>query len=166
MMKKFLMVMALVCMMMIGTAALADGPVLFVELPEDALMIEDVQFDDGDFIQTYQLSGGARVQMLRYAAFDMTLEDLAEGEWTGYTQKQTMDIAQVSGCPASGLMLKYKDEAGTSLTVYLIMVEAEEQKLLMTAAFPDSLGEEKIASDVEVWLNTMTVSGIEDGEVG
>jgi len=164
-MKKFFMVMALVCMM-IGTAAQADGPVLFVELPEDALMIEDVQFDDGDFIQTYQLSGGARVPMLRYAAFDMTLEDLAEGEWTGYTQKQAMDIAQVSGYPASGLMLKYKDEAGTSLTVYLIMVEAEEQKLLMTASFPDSLGEEQIASAVEVWLNTMTVSGIEDGEVG
>ena len=164
-MKKFFMVMALVCMM-ISTAALADGPVLFVELPEDALMIEDVQFDDGDFIQTYQLSDGARVQMLRYAAFDMTLEDLAEGEWTGYTQEQAMDIAQVSGCPASGLMLKYKDEAGMSLTVYLIMVEAEAQKLLMTAAFPDSLGEEQIASAVEVWLNTMTVSGIEDGEVG
>ena len=165
-MKKLVMMLALVCAVLLGAAASADGPVLLVELPEDALMVENVQFEDGDFIQTYQLSGGVRVQILRYAAFDMTLEDLAEGEWTGYTDLQTMDITEVGGCPAQGVKLAYRDEAGTDTTVYMIMADAQGQKLLMTAAFPAEIGEEQIETDVNAWLTTMTITGFDNEEVG
>ena len=50
--------------LMLTGAAFADqenAPVMLVKLPEDAQMVENVAFDDGDFIQTYQLSGGAYV---------------------------------------------------------------------------------------------------------
>ena len=165
-MNKMLMMLALMCAMMLGAAALADGPVLMLELPEDALLVEDVQFEDGDFIQTYQLPGGVRVQMLRYAAFDMTLTDLAEGEWTGYTGLQTLDITQVDGCPAQGVTLTHRDEAGGETIVYMVMAEAEGQKLLLTAAFPAEIGGEKAQADVNAWLSTMTIAGFEDEEVG
>ena len=69
--KGFFALLLAVCML--PALALATGSVLMVELPQDAQMVENVEFDDGDFIQTYQLSGGARVQLLRYASFDMTL---------------------------------------------------------------------------------------------
>lgn len=164
-MKKMLMMLALVCAMLLGACALADGPVLLVELPEDALLIEDVQFDDGDFIQTYQLAGGVQVQMLRYATFDMTLAELADGEWTGYTAAQPMEIEQVGGCPAEGLRLAYQNENGDAWTVYMMSVEAQ-QRLLFTAVFPNELGQEQIEATVSGWLNTMAVMGGENEEVG
>ena len=160
------MVLVVVCAMMLGAAALADGPVLMLELPDDALMIEDVQFEDGDFIQTYQLSGGVRVQMLRYAAFDMTLTDLAEGEWTGYTDLQVLALADMNGCLAEGIRLTHRDEAGNEVIVYMVMADAMGQKLLLSAVFPSEMGEEKIEADMNAWLATMSVVGFENEEVG
>lgn len=77
----------------------APRSVLLVQLPEDAQMIENIEFEDGDFIQTYQLSGGARVQLLRYADFDMTLEELVQSEWTGATDVSAVDISSISAIP-------------------------------------------------------------------
>lgn len=165
-MKKLVMMMTMMLALLMGANALADGPVLMVELPEDAQMIENVQFEDGDFIQTYQLAGGVRVQILRYAAFDMTLEDLAEGEWTGYIDARAMAITEVSGCPAQGLRLQYTDDAGAEMTVCMIMVQAQGQTLLFTAVFPAEIGEAQIEAEMNAWLNTMCVSGLEDEEVG
>ena len=68
-MKKILMWLTVLALMLTG-AAFADqenAPVMLVKLPEDAQMVENVAFDDGDFVQTYQLNGGAYVQLLRYA---------------------------------------------------------------------------------------------------
>ena len=79
--KAFFALLALA--LLLPAAALGDGPVLLVHLPQDAQMVENIAFDDGDFIQTYQLSGGANVQLLRYQAFDMTIDDLVASEWTG-----------------------------------------------------------------------------------
>lgn len=74
-----------VALLMLLTCAWAEDAssraVLLVQLPEDAQMIENVEFEDGDFIQTYQLSGGAHVQLLRYAGFDMTLDELVQSDW-------------------------------------------------------------------------------------
>ena len=72
--KKLLGALLLGAALLLPALALADGPVLLVELPEDAVMVENVTFEDGDFIQSYQLAGGSQVQLLRYARFDMTLE--------------------------------------------------------------------------------------------
>lgn len=61
-MKKIWIIGLLTLALLLAGAAFADqedAPVLLVQLPEDAQMVENVAFDDGDFIQTYQLSGGA-----------------------------------------------------------------------------------------------------------
>ena len=65
-MKKIWIIGLLTLALLLAGAAFADqedAPVLLVQLPEDAQMVENVAFDDGDFIQTYQLSGGAYVQL-------------------------------------------------------------------------------------------------------
>ena len=91
-MKKILMWLTVLALMLTG-AAFADqenAPVMLVKLPEDAQMVENVAFDDGDFIQTYQLSGGAYVQLLRYAQGDVTLDGIVAGDWPGATDIQSM----------------------------------------------------------------------------
>ena len=78
-MKKIWIVGLLTLALLLAGAAFADqedAPVLLVQLPEDAQMVENVAFDDGDFIQTYQLSGGAYVQLLRYMQSDVTIDGL------------------------------------------------------------------------------------------
>ena len=51
-MKKILMWLTVLALMLTG-AAFADqenAPVMLVKLPEDAQMVENVAFDDGDFL--------------------------------------------------------------------------------------------------------------------
>ena len=95
-MKKILMWLTVLALMLTG-AAFADqenAPVMLVKLPEDAQMVENVAFDDGDFIQTYQLSGGAYVQLLRYAQGDVTLDGIVAGDWPGATDIQSMALGR------------------------------------------------------------------------
>jgi len=98
-MKRFFAALVL----MLALPALAAASVLMVELPEDAQMVENVAFDDGDFIQTYQLSGGASVQLVRYASFEMTLGELFASEWVGATDVRELGVSEIGGCPAQGL---------------------------------------------------------------
>ena len=155
MMKRLWMVLAVLALLC-PALALADGPVLLVELPEDAQMIEDVQFDDGDFIQTVQLDGGATVQLLRYASFDMTLGELAEGEWTGYTEMRALPIAQVGAYPAQGLRLDWAQE-GAAVDVTLLLVQAGDQTLILQAVFPQAMGQEAIDAAVQAMLDSLDV---------
>ena len=122
-------------MMLIPAMAFAQGNVLMVELPEEAQMVENVAFDDGDFIQTVQLPGGAQVQLLRYAAFDMTLGDLFASEWVGATDVRELDIAEVGGYPAQGLRFAYQEEGQQALDVALVVVDAGET-LVFSVVFP------------------------------
>ena len=46
--KKLLGALLLGAALLLPALALADGPVLLVELPEDAVMVENVTFEDGD----------------------------------------------------------------------------------------------------------------------
>ena len=163
MMKKLAVALLTLCLLL--SAALADGPVLLVELPEDAQMIESVEFDDGDFIQTYQLAEGVQVQILRYASFDLTLDDLAEGEWNGFASAEKLALEAIGDCPAQGMRLTYAQE-GEQVEVYMIIAEAQGQTLLFEAVFPSSLGDEAIEAYMNGWLGTMTVSGAENAEVG
>ena len=104
-MKKILMWLTVLALMLTG-AAFADqenAPVMLVKLPEDAQMVENVAFDDGDFIQTYQLSGGAYVQLLRYMQSDVTIDGLVAGDWPGATNVQALDLKTVGGCAAQGV---------------------------------------------------------------
>lgn len=154
-MKRFLTVL-LVLALLLPALALADGPLLLVELPETAQLVEDVQFDDGDFIQTYQLDGGATVQLLRYAAFGMTLDELAEGEWTGYTALRALPLELVGAWPAQGLRLDWAQE-DEAIDVTLVLVEADGQTLLLQAAFPQEMGKEAIDAAVQAMLDSLDV---------
>lgn len=157
-MKKWMNVLLLCAALLLPALSLADGPVLLVELPDDAQMIENVAFEDGDFIQSYQLSGGAQVQLLRYASFDMTLEELAASDWPGYTTAAKLDVRHVGGCPASGLRLTSPAGDGSALEVTLVLVDAGAYTLIFSAVCPQGAD----AQAVETMLSTMNV--LETGE--
>lgn len=163
----------LLCMLLLVPAfALAGGPVLLVDLPQDAQMIENIAFDDGDFIQTYQLSGGASVQLLRYQAFDMTLGDLIASEWAGCTDVREAAVTSVGGCPAHGLRFAYQQEGQEALDVTLILVEAQGATLVFEAVYPAALGAAQIDASVQAMIGSMdlmmdgAVTADENAEVG
>lgn len=110
-MKKIWMcVLALI--LMLPVPALAEGPVLLIELPEGAQMTESVEFEDGDFIQSYQM-GGVQAQLLRYAGFDMTLDDLVASDWAENCGVEPLSLTGVSGYPAQGArIMQAIDESG------------------------------------------------------
>ena len=143
---------ALLIGLMLPVMALAEGPALQTQLPEDAALVENVEFDDGDFIRTYSLADGTSVQMLRYGSFDMTLEDLAEGEWTGYSAMETLELQAVDGYPAQGVHLT-TGEDNDELNVYIVMVNADGQTLI----FQVVLGKDADLTRVQDWLGGLRV---------
>ncbi|MCI6373720.1 MAG: hypothetical protein MR821_00285 [Clostridiales bacterium] len=157
-MKKWMNVLLLCAALLLPALSLADGPVLLVELPDDAQMIENVAFEDGDFIQSYQLAGGTQVQLLRYASFGMTLEELAGSDWPDATAAAKLDVKHVGGCPASGLRLTSPAGDGSVLEVTLVLVDAGAYTLIFSAVCPQGAD----AQAVETMLSTMNV--LETGE--
>ena len=147
----------LVLMLMIPMLAAAENAVLLVELEQNAQMVGNIAFEDGDFIQTYQLAGGAQVQLLRYASFDMTLGDLFASEWVGATDVRELGVSEISGCPAQGLRFAYQEEGQQALDVTLIVVDAGET-LVFTAVYPQATGAEQIDAQLQAMLASMTVS--------
>lgn len=169
---KKIMALLLCMLLLVPALALAGGPVLLVDLPQDAQMIENIAFDDGDFIQTYQLSGGASVQLLRYQAFDMTLGDLIASEWAGCTDVREAAVTSVGGCPAHGLRFAYQQEGQEALDVTLILVEAQGATLVFEAVYPAALGTAQIDASVQAMIGSMdlmmdgAVTADENAEVG
>lgn len=158
-MKKALTIF-LMLMLMLPAMAFAQGSVLLVELEQDAQMVENVAFEDGDFIQTYQLSGGAYVQLLRYASFDMNLGDLIASEWVGATDVRVLEVSEISGHPAQGLRFAYQEEGQDALDVTLVVVDANET-LVFSAVYPKNLGAAQIDAAVQAMLGSMSVSSEE-----
>lgn len=154
---KKIMAIAMLLALMLPAMALAAGPVLLVELPQDAQMIENIAFDDGDFIQTYQLTGGANVQLLRYQAFDMTLGDLIASEWAGCTNVKEATVSSVGGYQAGGLRFDYQQEGEEALDVTLILVDADGATLVFEAVFPKALGDMQIGAMVQKMIDSMDV---------
>ena len=150
-MKKILMWLTVLALMLTG-AAFADqenAPVMLVKLPEDAQMVENVAFDDGDFIQTYQLSGGAYVQLLRYAQGDVTLDGIVAGDWPGATDIQAVALETVGGYAAKGLMLSVEPEDEEAVRVALVY----------QAVYPQRLGDDQIDDAVQRMVDSMDVLG-------
>ena len=160
-MKKMLIGLLTLALLLVG-AAFADendAPVLLVQLPEDAQMVENVAFDDGDFIQTYQLSGGAYVQLLRYAQGDVTLDGIVAGDWPGATDIQSMALKTVGGYEAKGLMLSVEPEDDEALRVALVLVSADGCTLVYQAVYPQRLGQDQIDDAVQRMVDSMDVLG-------
>ena len=147
----------LLALMLLAGSALAEDHVLLVELEEGAQMVENVAFDDGDFIQTYQLAGGAQVQLVRYASFDMTLGDLIASEWVGATDVRELGVSEIGGCPAQGLRFSYFEAGQEALDVTLVVVDASET-LVFSAVYPQELGAAQIDAQVQAMLSSMSVS--------
>ena len=164
-MKKYLAAMLVSGIMMLPFYALSEGMVLMVELPEDAQMVENIAFEDGDFIQTYQLNEGVKVQILRYESLGMTLEEMAYGEWAGYKHSEKMAITEIDGYPAEGIRLEYEEE-GNKLTVYLLMMDVQGQKLIFQAMFGGEMDAQQMDESMNAWINTMTIHNPEEMEVG
>lgn len=111
-MKRIGMLTGLLALLLVPALALAQGPVLLVELPESAQLTENVEFEDGDFIQSYQVDG-AQVQLLRYAGFDMTLEELVASDWAENCGTEPLALDDISGYPAEGVLIRQAlDESG------------------------------------------------------
>lgn len=151
------MIVLLALLMLMPAMALGQNAVLLVELEQDAQMIENIAFEDGDFIQTYQLSGGASVQLLRYASFDMTLGDLFASEWVGATDVRELGVSEISGYPAQGLRFAYQEEGQEALDVTLAVIDAGET-LVFTAVYPQALGTAQIDAQIEAMISSMSVS--------
>ena len=161
-MKKIWIVGLLTLALLLAGAAFADqedAPVLLVQLPEDAQMVENVAFDDGDFIQTYQLSGGAYVQLLRYMQSDVTIDGLVAGDWPGATDIQSMSLETVGGCAAKGLMLSVEPEDEEAVRVALVLVSADRCALVYQAVYPQRLGDDQIDDAVQRMVDSMDVLG-------
>ena len=156
MMKRMLAAL-LALMLLMPAMALGQNAVLLVDLEQDAQMIENIAFEDGDFIQTYQLSGGASVQLVRYASFDMTLGDLFASEWVGATDVRELGVSEISGYPAQGLRFAYQEEWQEALDVTLAVIDAGET-LVFTAVYPQALGTAQIDAQIEAMLSSMSVS--------
>lgn len=160
-MKKIVMGLIVLALLLVGAAfaETEDAPVLLVQLPEDAQMVENVAFDDGDFIQTYQLNGGAYVQLLRYMQPDVTLDGLVAGDWPGATNIQSMTLETVGGCAAQGLMLNVALEDEEAVRVALVLVSADGSTLVYQAVYPQRLGEDQINDAVQRMVDSMDVLG-------
>ena len=148
----------LLLLMLMPVMALAEGPVLETSLPENAQLVENVEFEDGDFIRTYQMEDSTTVQMLRYSAFDMTLDDLAEGEWTGYTAREELELSALDGYPAEGVHLMTGD-VENGFDVFIVLVRVQEQTLI----FQPVLGTGADLTRVQEWLSDMRV--VQEDEV-
>ena len=163
-MKKILMWLTVLALMLTG-AAFADqenAPVMLVKLPEDAQMVENVAFDDGDFIQTYQLSGGAYVQLLRYAQGDVTLDGIVAGDWPGATDIQSMaleTVATLDNGVVGHLMLSVEPEDEEAVRVALVLVSADRCALVYQAVYPQRLGDDQIDDAVQRMVDSMDVLG-------
>ena len=117
------------------------------------------RIDDGDFIQTYQLSGGAYVQLLRYMQSDVTIDGLVAGDWPGATNVQALDLKTVGGCAAQGVLMNVAPEDDEALRVALVLVSADHCALVYQAVYPQRLGTDQIDDAVQHMVDSMDVLG-------
>ena len=156
------------CLLIVSMTASAENfsrPLLFLNLPQDAQMIENVQFDDGDFIQTYQLSGSAHITLLRYAD-DMNAQELMRSEWENASNVVNLGISPISGCKTDAIRFICKDIDETSLMVTILTVGVGSDTLVFEAVYPTRIVEEQITATIDEIIKTMTVMNVNDSELG
>ena len=154
--------------------ALADAPVLLAQLPESAQMVENVEFEGGDFIQTYQLEDGATVQLLRYTGFAMTMDELIASDWPVNSGVEMQAMTEISGFPAqhahilqaydeSGYPVKADGGPGGVMAIDLVLVNVDDTTLILQCIDKDGAG---TGDAFKALLNSLQVLGGENAEVG
>lgn len=167
---------ALLALMLLAlpTLSLADAPVLLVDLPESAQMMENVEFDNGDFIQTYQLDGGATVQLLRYSGFAMTVDELIASDWPVNAGVEMQEMMEISGYPAqyahilqaydeNGYPVKAGGGPGGVMAVDLVLVNVDGTTLIYQSV---DKGGEGTDIAVKAMIESLQVQGAQSAEVG
>ena len=158
---------------MIPALALAGSPVLLVDLPQDAQMIENIAFDDGDFIQTYQLEEGIAVQLLRFSGFEMAIDELISSDWPLNCGIVMQEMTELSGVPArhahilqaydeSGYPVKEAGASGGVMAIDLIVVNTDGAALIFQSISKPGADAETMAAIIE----SLKIQGMEEAEVG
>lgn len=170
-------VIAALMLVLLPVLALAAGPVMLVELPESAQMIENVEFDNGDFIQSYQMEDGVNVQLLRYTGFTMTLEDMIASDWPVNARYELYEGTEISGYPVArahiwqpvdegGYPVKAKDTKGQEsermMEIDLILVTVDHATLIYQDTYLTDESEEILRSIID----SLSIQGSETAEVG
>ncbi len=159
--------------------ALADAPVLLVDLPEDAQMVENVAFEGGDFIQTYQTASGVTVQLIRYSGYEATIEDLIASDWPVNCAYNLEEMTELSGFPArhasifqvidrDGYPVKAAQGAALRdgeqmMEIDLVVVNVDGTTLIYQGSYLS--GQEAGDSSLTI-LDSLQVQGGESAEVG
>ena len=154
--------------------ALADAPVLLAQRPESAQMVENVEFEGGDFIQTYQLEDGATVQLLRYTGFAMTMDELIASDWPVNSGVEMQAMTEISGFPAqhahilqaydeSGYPVKADGGPGGVMAIDLVLVNVDDTTLILQCIDKGGVG---TGDAFKALLNSLQVLGGENAEVG
>ena len=169
--------MAALLLLLLPVLSLADAPVLLVDLPETAQMVEDVGFDNGDFIQTYQLEGGVTVQLLRYSGFTMTMDELIASDWPVNSGVEMHEMAEISGYPAQhahiwqlldkdGYPVKAQSgelkDGEKMMEIDLILVSADGATLIYQDTY---LSGQRGDSTIAI-IESLQVQGAQEAEVG
>ena len=154
--------------------AFADAPVMLVDLPESAQMVENVEFDNGDFIQTYQLDSGVTVQLLRYTGFTMAMDELIASDWPVNAGVEMQPMTELSGYPAqhahilqaydeSGYPVKADGSAGGVMAIDLVLVNADNAALIVQIIDRGGEGTDAV---VKAIIESLQVQGGDHAEVG
>lgn len=171
-MKKKTVLLFALLLTLLCSLSLADGPVLCFTLPEDAVMIENVDFGDGEFIETYQLPGGVMVQSLRFMTDSLTLDALIAGDWATCSAVQAGEISEISGCPAEsrtvtqridaqGYPVASAQDAGVDeMRIELVAAHPQGCTLVMQIILPED-ADGQIAQNI---LDSLQVGGAEDSD--
>lgn len=171
-MKKKIVLLFALLLTLFCSLSLADGPVLCFTLPENAIMIENVDFGDGEFIETYQLPDGTVVQNLRFMTDTLTLDELIIGDWATCSAVADGEISEISGCPAESRTVTQRidaqgypaasaQDAGVG-EIHIELVAAHPQgcTLVMQIILPEG-ADEQTAKSI---LNSLQIGGAENSD--
>jgi len=172
--KAIKMVFFMLAMLMLPVFALADAPVLLAQLPESAQMVENVEFEGGDFVQTYRLEDGATVQLLRYTGFAMTMDELISSDWPVNSGVEMQAMTEISGYPAqhahilqaydeSGYPVKADGGPGGVMAIDLVLVNVDDTTLILQCIDKGGAG---TGDAVKTLLDSLQVLGGENADVG
>jgi len=170
-------VFLLMLLLVLPVLAFADAPVLLVELPESAQMVENVEFDGGDFIQTYQLEDGVSVQLLRYTGFGMTIEELVASDWPLNVRCEIVDKTETLGYPAyHAHVWQLVDDGGYPIAADSAQAKDGERMLEIDLVYVNVDGTALIYQDMYLSgqrgdrvlpiIDSLKVEGAQNAEVG
>lgn len=154
--KKFWGLLLALALAAVPLCAFAQDMLQF-KLPRDASLIEDVRFPDGEIIRTWQLAGGASIQLWRYTGEAESPELLIQEQWPDAGSLTALSMPEL-GSKSSAY--RFVDD---ELMVSIVSVSDEENSFIWQAIYPRRLGDEQIETLVAGMLRSMSLADENDG---